>query len=161
MQDTPCEVLEDDSGVYKNVRANRFIINNRPLQNYDVWKFVNHLSPECGELEALQILELTSASIIERANTQGSEIAKHLKYIVFQLERGGENGHFHLQGFYTLKIHCALSWQKWLWTGVFDDKHTMFLPSKIDDVDHNRKYCTKDSTRVPGTRPQEIYLCNN
>lgn len=72
----------------------------------------------------------------------------HVKYIVFQRERGHEDGTAHLQGYLELDRGMRLSFLK----KINERAHWEIRRGSQEDA---IKYCKKEDTREPGTEPFE------
>lgn len=125
----------------------------------DVWSFTFHMVG-ATPLEAKAKLTEVKERIEDAIRDDTTEIWKHLRYIVFQLERGEENNNFHLQGYFRLARTVPKSWISWL--GIVDkvkDYPKMSVLARIpggEEVQHLQAYCTKDSTRYGGTEPVQL-----
>lgn len=81
-------------------------------------------------------------------------ISRHVEYFVAQAELAPTTGRLHLQGYVELKERWTFSKAK---TEVFDE----YMPgcsisAARGSAEENRRYCTKEESRVPGTEYVEI-----
>ena len=72
---------------------------------------------------------------------------ERIKYIVWQLERGGRSARLHLQGFVMFEDKVRITGCKSRLFGLNDIVH---IEACKGSPEQNRKYCTKDDTRIAG-----------
>lgn len=140
--------------------TDRSIIITPAIRSHsDVWSFTYHLVG-LAPAEAKTKLSELKDRVEDAIRDDTTEIWKHLRYIVFQLERGEVNNNFHIQGYFRLARVVPKSWIPWL--GIVD-KTTEYpkfcVMARIpggEEVSHLQAYCTKDNTRYPGTHPIEV-----
>lgn len=134
------------------------IIRRDPVQVAKLWMYVRHFPGDVTEEEAKLRLVQDEDRLLEMFRDPTTEVAKHLKYIVFQLERGPKNGNFHYQGYFEfVGKPRPVSWMKHMFIVEWADYGSVFFtPKPENNVLHCHAYCTKDRDRVPGTVPVEI-----
>lgn len=82
--------------------------------------------------------------------TRIEAFGRSITYLVFQRERGVEGGTPHLQGYaYAPNPKSLRGWKR----NIGERAH---IESARGSAGDNRKYCTKEDTREPGTEPVEV-----